>query len=56
MTLEEKEIIVKRIAELEQSSLNTVSKLKEIESLVLKCSLEDLLDIDDIINEKYLTD
>ena len=56
MTLEEKEILAKKIAELEKSSLNTVSKLEEMESLVLKCSLEDLLDIDDIINEKYLTD
>ena len=49
--------IAKKIAEIEnqQDENNILESMEEIERLVSKCSVEDLLEIDEIIMTKYLT-
>ena len=55
MTRNEKEKIAKAIAELEQSDLAPTEAMDQMAQLVKNCSFKDLLDIDIIITEKYLT-
>jgi len=49
--------IAKQIAELEsqQNENNILESMKKIERLVSECSINDLLEIDEIIMSKYLT-
>lgn len=49
--------IAEKIAEIEnqQDENNILESMEEIERLVSKCSVEDLLEIDEIIMTKYLT-
>lgn len=48
--------IAKQIADIEnqQDENNILESMEEIERLVSKCSVEDLLEIDEIIMTKYL--
>jgi hypothetical protein len=57
MTRKERRELAKKIAKLEkQSNENNISeKMSEMELLVSKCSIDELLQIDEIITKKYLT-
>ncbi len=57
LTQEEKLKIAEEIANIEFTQGSDATKMQEIEKLITsKCSIQDLLDIDEIIMEKYLTD
>lgn len=49
--------IANKIAKLEkkENENNILENMKEIESLVQNCSPQDLLEIDELIMKKYLT-
>ena len=57
MTRKERRELAKKIAKLEkQSNKNNISeKMSEMELLVSRCSIDELLQIDEIITKKYLT-
>lgn len=57
MTRKERRELAHKIAKLEkQSNENNISeKMSEMELLVSKCSIDELLQIDEIITKKYLT-
>lgn len=57
MTRKERRELARKIAKLEkQSNENNISeKMSEMELLVSKCSIDELLQIDEIITKKYLT-
>ncbi len=57
MNKEKLQSIAKQIAELEsqQNENNILESMKKIERLVSECSINDLLEIDEIIMSKYLT-
>ena len=57
MTRKERRELAKKIAKLEkQSNENNISeKMSEMELLVSRCSIDELLQIDEIITKKYLT-
>lgn len=45
----------KKIASLEKNKKDYLEKEELIENLISQCSIQDLLEIDDIIMNKYLT-
>ena len=57
MNKEKLQSIAKQIAEIEsqQDENNILESMKKIERLVSECSIDDLLEIDEIIMSKYLT-
>lgn len=57
MTRKERRELARKIAKLEkQSNENNISeKMSEMELLISKCSIDELLQIDEIITKKYLT-
>lgn len=57
MNKRDKRALAKQIAKLEkQQGENNISENEEkIEQLIKDCSIQDLLDIDELIMKKYLT-
>jgi len=56
MNIKKKEKIARKIFEIEENqNIKESYKIKEIDELISNLSIEDLLEIDELIMKKYLT-